>query len=71
MLRFLKIDFLLGLSVLYFISYSTISISAESKGISDISKEYSKDLAKLNMLPKKNKQILDAALAKINSDCCS
>ena len=23
------------------------------------------------MLPKKNKQILDAALAKINSDCCS
>ena len=67
-----KIFFCYLKSALFLALFSTYALSNEPKsvGIED-AKKYAQDLPKLMMGAKKNKRIIDAALLRIEEECCS
>ncbi len=57
---------------LFFLSFATYALSNEPKTVGlDDAKKYAQDLPKLMMGGKKNKKLIDAALMRIEEECCS
>ena len=65
--------FLISIKSLVFLAFfSTYTLSNEPKSVDlDDAKKYAQDLKKLMMGGKKNKALIDSALARIEKECCS
>ena len=64
------IIYFIKLAFLLFFSTSAISSERQPIGIDD-AKKYAQDLPKLMMGGKKNKKLIDAALIRIEEECCA
>ncbi len=67
-----KILLLFIKSLIFVVFFATYALSSETKIVDlDDAKKYAQDLKKLSMGGKKSKALIDAALMRIEEECCS